>query len=229
MREIKILLVAIATSLLATWLLSKYYNKIIIIPINKFIGYPTLATKANMTTRNAEILFQKQLYAYKGTPNNTLKIWTAVCDERMTSSVNRTAVHVFVYLKRKFAEDEKTRRMLQSSWKCRMYYTSGQVDVQLSSAISGHQNFHALFSCFFSSNRHKCPSYVSIIPGWLHLSNYSDSRNVRYFSVSCRVDDFRMRAKKRSGTFIFVVATIYMEYQQEFRQLHSKRLMKIRT
>ena len=122
----------------------------------------------NMNHWEAEESFQKQSYAYRDSKNITFDVWTAVCDERFASSKGNTAVHVFVYLRKKFEEDNETRKMLKSSWKCRMFYGRGDrtaVETPLNAVVSNHRNFHALMSYFFRSNKHSCPNHVSIKPG----------------------------------------------------------------
>ena len=130
---------------------------------------------------HAEILFQKQLYLYNNS-NTTFDIWTAICDERFASSKGRTAVHVFVYMREKFEDDTETRKMLKAHWKCRMFYGKDNQTVEdtpLNAVISNHRNVHALMSCFFQSHKHKCPSYVSIVPGYLFSHCFYNARDTR--------------------------------------------------
>ena len=59
-----------------------------------------------------QVYYQEQSYVY-ASQNLTLYIWTALCDERMTSFNGRKALHVFTFLPKKFSSDNSTLEMLR--------------------------------------------------------------------------------------------------------------------
>ena len=112
-----------------------------------------------------ELPIQTQIYMKKKTKAN-FDIFTALCDERMTSFSARTAVHIFMHIYHRFEETDETRARLRATWKCRMFFNDkSSVDLPVSAVIQGFAHFSGYFSCFFDSSMYPCPSEVSLITG----------------------------------------------------------------
>ena len=128
--------------------------------------------------------FQLQAFHYKtnyGHRVQTINIWTAVCDERLSASLGRKAVHVLAYWEENLIKSKENLQNVKEHWKGRFFFHSehnvsnNSVDLPLNLVLAGFQEHVVVFSCFFFSRHYQCPSHISLITGII-------SFNVCFFS-----------------------------------------------
>ena len=129
-------------------------------------------TFSETVAEEGSLKMQKQRFRYNQRVR-MFNVLAAICDQRLSGSKQRNAIHVFAVMGRVFEDNGETKEWLRETWKCRLYYQNSSkietfpklVNVPLSSVIWGFQATFILLSCFMQSDTHGCPSHVSIIPG----------------------------------------------------------------
>ena len=133
------------------------------------LGFENMMPK--MKTTGPELDFQIQIF-YFNNSKQVFRSWVAICDERISKTKGRSAIHVFAFFRKNFEDTAETRKWFSEKWKCRLYYgdkfshkADHYFDIPLNSFIFGRKATFVMMSCFFRSRVYACPSHVSVVPG----------------------------------------------------------------